>query len=72
MPQFGVNPPRFNPYQSFKFRVKWDGRYVAGVSKVTALKRTTKVVAHRGAETAALCISRHVQPSTNPSHSSRG
>ena len=29
--------------QNFKFRVKWDGKYVAGVSKV-ALKRTTEVV----------------------------
>ena len=35
------------PYKNFKFRVKWDGRYVAGVSKVGALKRTTEVVKHR-------------------------
>ena len=27
--------------------MKWDGRYVAGVSKVGALKRTTEVVKHR-------------------------
>ena len=27
--------------------MKWDGRYVAGVSKVSALKRTTEVVKHR-------------------------
>ena len=27
--------------------MKWDGRYVAGVSKVSALKRTTEVVEHR-------------------------
>jgi len=72
MAQFGVNPPRFDPYKSFKFRVKWDGRYVVGVSKVTAQKGTTNVVAHRGAETAARGISRQVQPNTNPSHSSRG
>ena len=38
---------RFDPYKNFKFRVKWDGRYVAGVSKVGALKRTTEVVKHR-------------------------
>ena len=37
-------PTRFDPYKNFKFRVKWDGRYVAGVSKVSALKRTTEVV----------------------------
>jgi phage tail-like protein len=27
--------------------VKWDGRYVAGVSSVTVLKRTTDVIIHR-------------------------
>jgi len=47
MPQFTVNARRFDPYKNFKFRVKWDGRYVAGVSKVSALKRTTEVVKHR-------------------------
>ena len=46
MPAFAVNPTRFDPYKNFKFRVKWDGRYVAGVSKVSALKRTTEVVKH--------------------------
>ena len=38
---------RYNPYKNFKFRVKWNGRYVAGVSKVSGLKRTTEVVKHR-------------------------
>jgi phage tail-like protein len=47
MVQFSVNPLRFDPYKNFKFRVKWDGRYVAGVSKMGALKRTTEVVKHR-------------------------
>jgi len=47
MVQFAVNPRRFDPYKNFKFRVRWDGRYVAGVSKVSALKRTTEVVEHR-------------------------
>jgi len=47
MPQFTVNPSRFDPYKDFKFRVKWDGRYVAGVSKVSALRRTTEPVEHR-------------------------
>src|SRR3954462_8788495 len=47
MAQFSVNPQRVDPYKNFKFRVKWDGRYVAGVSKVGALKRTTEVVRHR-------------------------
>ena len=47
MAQFSVNTHRFDPYKNFKFRIKWDGRYVAGVSKVSALKRTTEVVKHR-------------------------
>jgi phage tail-like protein len=47
MAQFSVNAQRFDPYKNFKFRVKWDGRYVAGVSKVGALKRSTEVVEHR-------------------------
>jgi len=47
MAQFTVNPTRFDPYKNFKFRVKWDGRYVAGISKCSALKRTTEVVEHR-------------------------
>lgn len=48
MAQFSVNASRFDPYKNFKFRVKWDGKYVAGISKVGALKRTTDVVKHRG------------------------
>jgi phage tail-like protein len=47
MAQFNVNVERFDPYKNFKFRVRWEGRYVAGVSKVGALKRTTEVVEHR-------------------------
>jgi phage tail-like protein len=47
MAQFSVNTQRFDPYKNFKFRVKWDGRYVAGVSKVGALKRTTEPIDHR-------------------------
>ena len=47
MAQFTTNPRRFDPYKNFKFRVKWDGRYVAGVSKVSSLKRSTEVVEHR-------------------------
>jgi phage tail-like protein len=47
MAQFSVNAQRFDPYKNFKFRVKWDGKYVAGVSKVGSLKRTTEVVKFR-------------------------
>jgi len=47
MTQFTVNAQRFDPYKNFKFRVKWGNKYVAGVSKVGALKRTTGLVNHR-------------------------
>ncbi len=47
MAQFTVNATRFDPYKNYKFRVKWDGRFVAGISKVSALKRTTEVVTYR-------------------------
>jgi phage tail-like protein len=45
--QFVVNPTRFDPYKSFMFRVRWDGQYVAGLSKMSALKRSTDPVTHR-------------------------
>jgi len=47
MTEFTVNAARKDPYKNFKFRVKWDGRYVAGVSKMSALKRTTEVIRFR-------------------------
>jgi len=47
IPQFVVNAYRFDPYKNFKFRVRWDGKVVAGVSKVTALKQSTEPVTHR-------------------------
>jgi phage tail-like protein len=47
MAEFTVNPQRHDPYKSFKFRVKWDGKYIAGVSKISGLKRETEVVLHR-------------------------
>lgn len=47
MATFTINAGRLDPYKNFKFLVKWDGRVVAGVSKVGALKRTTEVVKHR-------------------------
>jgi phage tail-like protein len=47
MAQFSVNADRFDPYKNFKFRVRFDSDYVAGISKVSALKRTTEVIEHR-------------------------
>src|SRR5437763_16195436 len=47
MAQFSVNTQRFDPYKNFKFKIKWHGKYVAGVSKISSLKRTSEVVKHR-------------------------
>ena len=47
MAQFSVNASRFDPYKNYKFRLKWDGQFVAGLSKMSGLKRTTEVVTHR-------------------------
>src|ERR1700751_4877945 len=47
MAEFVVNAQRFDPYKNFKFRLKWDGKYIAVISKVSGLKRTTEVVKHR-------------------------
>ena len=47
MAEFVVNPQRNDPYKNFKFRVQWDGRYVAGISKVSGLSHSTEVVTHR-------------------------
>ncbi|MGA3129743.1 MAG: phage tail protein [Terracidiphilus sp.] len=44
---FPGNPTRLDPYKNFKFRIKWDGKYVAAVSKISTLKRTTEVITHR-------------------------
>jgi phage tail-like protein len=57
MPPFAVNPHRLDPYKNFKFRVLWDGRVVAGVSKVGGLRRTTEVVEHRGGDPNAVRLS---------------
>lgn len=47
MAQFSVNTHRFDPYRNFKFRIKWDNEYVAGLSKCSALKKTTEMVEFR-------------------------
>lgn len=47
MAQFTANAQRFDPYKNFKFRLRWDGRYVAGISKVSALSRSTESIPHR-------------------------
>jgi phage tail-like protein len=49
MPPFSVNTHRIDPYKNFKFRVIWDNEPVAGLSKMSALKRTTEVIEWREA-----------------------
>ena len=49
MPQFSVNTHRLDPYKNFKFRMKWDNQYVAGLSKMSAIKRSTEVIEWREA-----------------------
>jgi len=46
-PEFTVNTSRHDPYRNFKFRIKWDNKYVAALSKMGALKKTTEVVEFR-------------------------
>jgi phage tail-like protein len=46
MVEFCVKPTRFDPYK-IKFRIKWDGKYVVGLSKISALRRTTEVIRYR-------------------------
>jgi phage tail-like protein len=52
MAEFTVDAQRLEPYQGSKFKLKWLNAqgvmtYVAGISKVSALKRTTAVVTFR-------------------------
>src|SRR5947209_2140526 len=44
-----VNSPRFDPYKNYKFRIKCDGRYVAGFSEASALGGFNSAVEHRTA-----------------------
>lgn len=48
-PQFSVNAHRFDPYRTFKFQVIIDGKPVAGLTKMSALKKTTEAVSWRSA-----------------------
>jgi len=68
MTQFPVNTHRLDAYKNFKFRIKWDGEHVAGINKVSSLKRSTEVVAHReGADPSSVRMSpgiTHYEPIT--------
>ena len=47
MPTFSTNAQPFSPYLNFKFVLKVDNKAVAGISKVSGLKRMTEVIEHR-------------------------
>ena len=47
MAEFPVNPQRFDPYKNFKFRVKWDNKFIPAVSRISGLVRVTEVIEHR-------------------------
>ena len=47
MARFTVNSYRFDPYRNFKFKVKWDNQYVAGLHKCSALQKTTEMTEWR-------------------------
>ena len=73
MAQFSVNAQRFDPYKNFKFRVKWDGRYVAGRQqgrRAQAHDRGGRAPRGRRPELAA--ASRPGAPSTKPITLERG
>ncbi|MCF6324896.1 MAG: phage tail protein [Gammaproteobacteria bacterium] len=48
-PMFPVNAHRYDPYRTFMFQVVIDGQPVAGVKKMSALKKTTEAVKWRSA-----------------------
>jgi phage tail-like protein len=43
-PLFPANTHRHDPYRTFKFQILIDGKPVAGLRKMTALKKTTEAV----------------------------
>jgi phage tail-like protein len=49
MSRLTPNTNRFDPYRNFRFKVKWDNIYVAGLSKMGPLKRSTEMVEWREA-----------------------
>jgi phage tail-like protein len=49
MPPMIGKTGRTDPYRNFRFKVKWDNQYVAGLTKMGGLKRTTEMVEFREA-----------------------
>jgi phage tail-like protein len=61
MPMFTVNTHRQDPYKNFKFKVRWDGQHIAGITKVSPLIRTTEAVITRSGSDPS---NEHVSPGT--------
>lgn len=53
MAMFNVNTHRLDPYQAFKFQVKWDNKYIPAILRVSALRRVTQPVIHRAGNDAS-------------------
>ena len=49
MARMNASTNRFDPFRTFRFKVKWDNQYVAGLTKMGALKRSTEMVEFREA-----------------------
>ena len=47
-PNFSLSSESIDPYRNMKFRIQWNGRYVASFYKISGLKRSTEPVEHRG------------------------
>jgi phage tail-like protein len=47
MPSVSSTSQSPDPYLNFKFRIKWQGKYVAGLSKCSPLKRSTEATPFR-------------------------
>lgn len=47
MPSVASTSQSPDPYLNFKFRLKWQGKYVAGLSKCSALRRSTEATPFR-------------------------
>lgn len=62
MAEFSVNPERVDPYENSKFRVKWDGKYVPAITRVSPLVRSTQIIAHRESGGSSNV---HLQPGEN-------
>jgi hypothetical protein len=48
MPGVSASSQPSNPYLDFKFRLKWNGKYVAAASKCSPLKRGSEATTFRG------------------------